>query len=341
MSSNGRKRKSASNPSPPSSPQSASRMTFCPVEPAPFDDDLIAQNERDSIDYSIKITVDMAKSGKAPRKVRIYADGIYDLFHQGHARQLMQAKNVFGSSAQVYLLVGCTNDALTWKRKGKTVMTEDERYEAIRHCKYVDEVVRNAPWECDEEFLTHHKIDFVAHDEAPYVTGSGVDVYAPLKAKGMFIATERTEGVSTSDVVARIVRDYDMYIRRNLARGYSRQDLNVSFLRGQRLKLANKVDEVKEHIERKKGEYVTKIEETSKDIIGSFMALFGARDWSIDAFWNRSKERITHVLGSPSASPKHEDSESDDDGKILQSTQVSQNSPPPQKKRQKINSISE
>ena len=33
--------------------------------------------------------------------------------------------------------------------------------------------------------------------------------------------------------------------RRNLARGYSRKDLNVSFLRGQKLMLQNKVDTVK------------------------------------------------------------------------------------------------
>lgn len=63
-------------------------QTICKA--APFSDDEDAVIEREHCDYTQRITYQMAKAGNTPRRVRVYADGIYDLFHQGHARQLMQ-----------------------------------------------------------------------------------------------------------------------------------------------------------------------------------------------------------------------------------------------------------
>jgi len=255
-----------------------------------------AKLERDNVDYNIGITKEMALNGEAPRRVRVYADGIYDLFHQGHARQMMQAKNIFPKS-EVYLMVGCCNDQLTHSMKGKTVMSDTERYEAIRHCRYVDEVIVDAPWVLSEDFLKQHKIDFVAHDEAPYNIGSADDVYAFVKEKGMFMATQRTDGVSTSDIVSRIVRDYDTYVRRNLARGYSRKDLNLSFVKGQRYKLQNKVDEIKSGV----NERIHKWEEQSKELIGSFLSMFGGR--TFEEIMNSSLVRAISPQPSPPSSP--------------------------------------
>ena len=283
------------------------------LRPASFDSDPEAQDEREKCDYTQKISIEMAKEGKAPRKVRIYADGIYDLFHQGHARQLMQAKALFPKS-EVYLLVGCCNDALTHERKGETVMDEDERYEAIRHCRYVDEVVRDAPWQVTDEYLTKHKIDFVAHDELPYTTGSAEDVYKDLKDKGMFVATQRTEGVSTTDIIARILRNYEKYVRRNFARGYSRQELNVSLLRAQRLMFKNKVDEVKEQMANKVDEVKEqvqgvrgRVEAATKDAIASFLGVFGATGPDLG---------FLKALRSPIYSPEPSDEEEEDDDEM-------------------------
>jgi len=181
-------------------------------------------------DSYVRVTREEALAGKP---CRIYADGVYDVFHSGHARQLMQAKNMFPNAT---LLVGCSNDELVHKYKGKTVCTEDERYEALRHCKYVDILIPDGPWFYSVEFFNKYKIDFIAHDEVPYTIGGAPDSYALPKSLDMFCATERTEGISTSDMITRIVKNYDQYIRRNLSRGYDRKELNVGPIHATRLK---------------------------------------------------------------------------------------------------------
>lgn len=58
----------------------------------------------------------------------------------------------------MFVLGTVCSDELTHKYKGFTVMTEIERYEALRHCRYVDEILRDAPWTLTPEFLEKHKV---------------------------------------------------------------------------------------------------------------------------------------------------------------------------------------
>ena len=51
------------------------------------------------------------------------------------------------------------------------------------------------------------KIDFVCHDDIPYVTAGIEDAYAECKRLGKFRATKRTEGISTTDGVAKILKN--------------------------------------------------------------------------------------------------------------------------------------
>jgi choline-phosphate cytidylyltransferase len=181
----------------------------------------------------------------AGRAVRVYADGVFDLFHLGHMRQLEQAKKAFPN---VYLLVGVTGDKETHKRKGLTVLSGQERAETVRHCKWVDEVIEDCPWIVTPQFLEEHKIDYVAHDDLPYGADEGDDIYKPIKEAGKFLVTQRTEGVSTTGIITKIVRDYEKYIARQFKRGTSRQELNVSWLKKNELDLKRHVSEMREAI---------------------------------------------------------------------------------------------
>jgi len=249
------------------------------------------------------LTFDEAKTGtQVP--VRVYADGIFDMFHSGHSLALKQAKTIFPN---VYLIVGASSDEQTHKLKGFTVMTDEERYEALRHCRYVDEIVPGPPWIVTPEFIKEHKIDFVAHDDLPYNSAGQEDIYKFVKEAGQFAPTQRTPGISTSDLITRIVRDYDLYVQRNLARGYSRKDLNVGFIKEKELAVKERYKKIKG----KSQEIITNWEDKSRDIITGFIDLFG-KDNVMTDLWelgrNRlaiTSQRIKEAI-SPSHSPTYE-----------------------------------
>ncbi|KYN96967.1 choline-phosphate cytidylyltransferase [Plasmodium gaboni] len=186
------------------------------------------------------------------KSIRIYADGVYDLLHLGHMKQLEQAKHV---DKNVTLIVGVTGDNETRKFKGQIVQTLEERTETLKHIRWVDEIISPCPWVITPEFMEEHKIDYVAHDDIPYssnqkkkkkkkskgksfsIDEENEDIYAWLKRAGKFKATQRTEGVSTTDLIVRILKNYEDYIERSLQRGIHPNELNIGVTKAQSIKM--------------------------------------------------------------------------------------------------------
>ncbi|KAN0066524.1 choline-phosphate cytidylyltransferase [Thecaphora frezii] len=156
-------------------------------------------------DYSInKPPSRVGKDGKE-RPIRIYADGVYDIFHYAHALQLRQAKLSFPN---VHLIVGVVSSHSCSQHKNKPILSSAERYECVRNCRWVDEVLEDAPWIIDQNLIDAMEIDYVAHDELPYEGKGMEDVYGFVKKQGRFLPTRRTEGVSTSELLGRVIEVY-------------------------------------------------------------------------------------------------------------------------------------
>lgn len=139
-------------------------------------------------------------------------------------------------------------------------------------------VITDAPWVIDSAFLAAHRIDYVAHDAAPYAAADSTDdVYAALKAAGRFLPTQRTERVSSNDLILRIIRDYDGFVRRNLKRGFSRRDMNVSFLKEKQIQLAevgSSVDQTLGVIHHRVSARVDKVTDRITGFVGSTEKIF-------------------------------------------------------------------
>jgi choline-phosphate cytidylyltransferase len=90
--------------------------------------------------------------------------------------------------------------------------------------------------------LEENKIDFVAHDADPYYSAGQADVYEQVKLMGKFLATQRTPSISTSELITRIVKDYNDFVRRNLERGVSPKELNLSLLKEGEIWMEKNID---------------------------------------------------------------------------------------------------
>ncbi|XP_020607805.1 ethanolamine-phosphate cytidylyltransferase-like [Orbicella faveolata] len=137
---------------------------------------------------------------KRRRQIRVWTDGCFDMVHFGHANALRQAK-AMGD----VLYVGVHSDAEITQHKGPPVFNEEERYKMVKAIKWVDEVVMNAPYVTTIETLDKYNCDFCVHGDDITLSADGKDTYEEVKSAGRYKECKRTAGVSTTNLVGRML----------------------------------------------------------------------------------------------------------------------------------------
>lgn len=102
----------------------------------------------------------MGSGNGEPITSRVYVDMVGDLFHAGHV-ELLRAARAHGD----YLIVGVLSDETATAYKRTPIMKLAERVAVVEACRYVDEVIADAPFEVGEAFLLAHDIATVVHGD--------------------------------------------------------------------------------------------------------------------------------------------------------------------------------
>ncbi len=123
---------------------------------------------------------------------------VADLFHYGHVGMLRQARE-YGD----YLLVGVHADETVMSYKRRPIFSMGERVASVEGCRYVDEVVSNAPLTIDRAWIEQHNIDLVLHGDDFSSEMEELCYRVPI-AMGIFRSVGYTPGISTTDLIARI-----------------------------------------------------------------------------------------------------------------------------------------
>ncbi|KAF2736441.1 hypothetical protein EJ04DRAFT_463091 [Polyplosphaeria fusca] len=131
---------------------------------------------------------------------RIWIDGCFDFSHHGHAGAMLQARQL-GTE----LLVGVHSDEAILENKGPTVMRLDERIMAVEACRWATKAIPKAPYVTSLPWITHYGCWFVVHGDDITSDASGEDCYRYVKAAGRFKVVKRTPGISTTDLVGRML----------------------------------------------------------------------------------------------------------------------------------------
>ncbi|KAL2845358.1 hypothetical protein BJX68DRAFT_242199 [Aspergillus pseudodeflectus] len=131
---------------------------------------------------------------------RVWVDGCFDFSHHGHAGAMLQARRLGDE-----LLVGVHSDEAILENKGPTVMILKERVAAVEACRWATKCVPFAPYVTSLPWVSHYGCKYVVHGDDITSDSNGDDCYRFVKAAGRFKVVKRTPGISTTDLVGRML----------------------------------------------------------------------------------------------------------------------------------------
>jgi len=129
--------------------------------------------------------------------IRVYTDMAADMFHIGHLNLIKRAKGMGD-----YLIVGIHSDEDIGNYKRPPIIPENDRYEIIRSCRYVNEVIEAAPLVMTKEFIEANNIDLVVRGND--VTPELLRQQAAPNEMGIMRYLPRTKNISTTDIIQKI-----------------------------------------------------------------------------------------------------------------------------------------
>lgn len=133
---------------------------------------------------------------------RVYVDGVFDLFHEGHIN-LLRAASKYGT-----LIVGVHNDKYVESYKRKPVIPETTRYAVMKACKYVAEVIEGVGL-LTNEIIDQHKIDIVIHGD-DFSNHDVLKHYKVALDRGIYLTVPYTKEISSTKVISKIEKRFSV-----------------------------------------------------------------------------------------------------------------------------------
>lgn len=134
---------------------------------------------------------------------RVYIDAVMDLFHFGHVSILKSAHELSRQDdPDGTLIVGIHSDSDVESYKRRPVMAMGERIAVVKACRYVDEVVGDAPLRPSKSYLKSLGVDLVVHGGS-LSEDLQEAMYGEARAIGIYREFPYTDGISTTEIIKR------------------------------------------------------------------------------------------------------------------------------------------